>query len=218
MSDHENHTFTGSWNFTKTTANGIIRQENLTIEKIGQTYKCAWRIDEGNSQNDYAGIGMLVDNQLLISRYSIQAPFGGIGLYRQIGDSRSNSALWADTRDFHSLGSGIALRENVSDIFDGSYTVKYFMKGKETASFNLTIQKLENNNLYSLTWAKENTIVLHGIGMINNGQMALAWGQLSVDYELIILNIGKESGKLILHGPSALLSNPCTTEKIYSKC
>ncbi|WP_368487942.1 hypothetical protein [Clostridium sp. BJN0013] len=107
MSYYEDICFLGNWNLNE-------EQGTLNIEKTGETYKCTWKINKEDVQNEYLGIGMLVDNQLLISRFSNKVHGGGVGLYRPIGDLRSNSALWASTQNFNTLDSGIALREDTS--------------------------------------------------------------------------------------------------------
>jgi hypothetical protein len=70
----------------------------------------------------------LIDDKLLVSRYLKQVPIAGVGVYKQIGDLRSNSALWASTQNFDTLGSGVALRNETSESFEGNYKVRYFIK------------------------------------------------------------------------------------------
>jgi hypothetical protein len=199
--------FLGDWKLNE-------EQGTLNIEKTGETYKCIWKINKENNQHEYLGIGMFVDNQLLISRFSNKVPGGGIGLYKPIGDLRSNSALWASTKSLNVLGSGIALREDASEKFEGSYKVRYFLKGNEISNFNLNIRKKESCDLYSLTWAIEDNVILHGIGLINNKQIVLAWGGIDFEYELVILSIGNKN---TLNGKCALLNNSSITEEIYTK-
>ena len=193
-------------------------QGTLSIEKTGATYKCVWKIEEKNTKHECLGIGMMINNQLIISRASVQTPIGGIGIYRPIGDLRSNSSLWASFQKFDTLGSGIAVRKYSSENFDGNYKVRYFLNGTETAGgiFNLKIVK-RKNDLYSLTWDKEGNVIYHGIGMINNGEMALAWGDINIDHELIILDIVNENEKVILKAKCALLSKGIVTEEFYIK-
>lgn len=207
MSCYEDVCFLGEWKLGE-------EQGTLNIEKAGETYKCIWKINKENTQHEYSGIGMFVDNQLLISRFSNKVPGGGIGLYRPIGDLRSNSVLWASTKSFNVLGSGIALREDSSEKFEGSYKVRYFVKATETSNFNLNIIKKENNDLYLLTWSIGDNVILHGIGLINNTQMVLAWGGIDFEYEVVILNISSENR---LKGRCALLNNDSITEEIYAK-
>lgn len=57
-------------------------------------------------------------------------------------------------------------------------------------------------------------MILHGIGLINNRQMVLAWGGIDFEYEVVILNI---SNKNRLNGRCALLNNNSITEEIYAK-
>lgn len=209
MNCSEDTCFLGDWDFNE-------GQGTLSIEKTGETYKCTWKINKEDAQHEYLGIGMLVDNQLLVSRFSNKVPGGGVGLYRPIGDLRSNSALWASTQNFDTLGSGIALREEASESFEGKYKVRYFIKGNESPTYDLEIIKKERSDIYSLNWAINNEIKLHGIGMINNGQMILAWGGINFDYELVILNI--ENDKTILNGNCATLWSSSISKEILTKC
>ncbi|MCB2341087.1 hypothetical protein [Clostridium estertheticum] len=206
----------GSYNFTSFLGDWKLnnKQNVLNIEKTGETYRCVWKINGENTQDEYLGIGMIVDNQLYISRFLKQVPGGGIGLYKPIGDLRSNSSLWASTQNFNTLGSGITLRENASESFEGDYTVRYFIKGTESPVYNLKILKKKQSSLYSLTWDVNNEVKLHGVGVINNGQMVLAWGGVDFEYEVIILSIENEN---TLNGKCALLSNN-TTQESYTKC
>ncbi|MCB2309360.1 hypothetical protein LGL08_22660 [Clostridium estertheticum] len=207
MGSYNSTSFLGDWKLNN-------KQNVLNIEKTGETYKCVWKINGKNTQNEYLGIGMIVDNQLYISRFLKQVPGGGVGLYKPIGDLRSNSSLWASTQNFNTLGSGITLRENASESFEGDYTVRYFIKGTESPVYNLKIQKKKQSSLYSLTWDVNNEVKLHGVGVINNGQMVLAWGGVEFEYEVIILSIENEN---TLNGKCALLSNNITQES-YTKC
>ena len=206
MNCNEDTCFLGDWKFND-------EKDTLSIEKIGETYKCVWKINRENTQCEYLGIGMLVDNELFVSRFSSQVPVGGIGMYKPIGDLRSNSALWASTQNFNTLGSGIALREDASESFEGNYKVRYFIKGYETPAYDLNIlKKQQSNNLYDLNWALDDEVKLHGIGMTHNGQMVLAYGGIDFEYEVVILSIGSER---ILNGKCTLLSN--ITKEIYTK-
>lgn len=214
MFNIENRSYLGNWNFKiESPVEG-----SLNIQKTGEIYRCLWKIERENTKHEYLGIGMIVNNQLLVSRFLMQTPRGGIGLYKPIGDSRSNSALWASTQSFNTLGSGIALRKDSgSDKFEGSYIVRYFLNGDEIAMFNLEITELNQNGLYTLTWAQENNVESHGIGMINNREMAFAWGDPNIDYELIILDSVDDEERKMLKGKCALLSNGNVMEEIYIK-
>lgn len=172
----------------------------LTIEKTGETYKCLWsKLEEPFEY--YIGLGLLLENRLIVSRAKLKnendsLPSGGIGVYRPIGDNRSNSALWAKMNNFDTLGSGIALRKETSSSFEGAYKVRYYLKGYESPVFDLKIDKRDDIDLYSLTWALNNDIALHGIGMLTDGAMALAWGETKVNWELVILNLENEENIL----------------------
>ena len=186
---------------------------NLNIEKIGETYKCTWRRDKENSSYEYSGIGILIDDKLLVSRCLKQVPMAGVGVYKQIGDLRSNSALWASTQNFDTLGSGIALRNETSESFEGNYKVRYFIKEYESPVFDLKIiRRDQSDDLYDLSWSVNNQVQLHGIGTTNDRQMFLAYGGINFEYEVVILNIDNQ-GKL--SGKCASVRNSSVNEEIY---
>lgn len=207
MSCYEDICFLGTWNLNE-------EQGTLYIEKTGETYKCNWKINKEDAQHEYLGIGILVDNQLLISKFSNKVPGGGVGLYRPIGDSRSNSALWASTQNFNTLGSGIALREDTSENLEGNYKVRYFINGNESPTYDLRILKNEKNNVHSLNWSVNDTVIFHGIGMVDKGQMPLVYGGTNFDYELVILSIDNENG---LSSKCVSLSNSSITGEVYTR-
>lgn len=206
MNFYEEKYILGNWKFND-------GKGALSIEKIGETYKCAWKIDKENTCYEYFGIGIFVDNKLLVSRYQKQVPMAGIGVYNQIGDLRSNSALWASTQNFDILGSGIALRKETSESFEGNYRVRYFIKEYESPIFDLNIIKKEqSDNLYDLNWAVNNEVKLHGIGTIDNGQMYLAYGGVDFEYEVVVLS--NDSART-LNGKCASVSSCSINEEIY---
>lgn len=208
MNCYEDTCFLGDWNFND-------KKGTLSIEKIGETYKCIWKIDRENIHYEYLGIGILVDGELFVSRYLNQVPVSGIGMYNPIGDLRSNSALWASTQNFDTLGSGIALRQETSESFEGNYNVRYFIKGYESPVYDLKILKKEQSyNLYELNWSVNDKVKLHGIGTVHNGQMFLAYGGIDFEYEVVILSIENKS---TLNGKCALLRNSSIAEEIYIK-
>lgn len=206
MNCYEEKYILGNWKFND--GKGI-----LSIEKIGETYKCIWKIDKENTCYEYLGIGMFVDNKLVVSRYLKQVPVAGVGMYKQLGDLRSNSALWASTQNFDTLGSGIALRKERSESFEGDYKVRYFIKEYEAPIFDLKIIKKEqSDNLYYLNWSINNEIQLHGIGTIDNGQMFLAYGGVDFEYEVVVLSCENKS---TLNGKCASVSNFSINEEMY---
>lgn len=202
MSSYENTYFLGNWEL-------YDNQGTLSIEKIGETYKCAWKTNRDNTENEYLGIGILVDNKLFISRFLKEVPKGGIGIYNPIGDLRSNSALWASTQNFDTLGSGIALRGEASEDFEGNYKVRYFIKGNESPVYDLNIVKSYKSDVYSLKWSVNEELKLHGVGIADNEQMVLAWGGVEFEYEVVILKI-EIDGKL--NAKCALLKGSITEE------
>ncbi|WP_238947967.1 hypothetical protein [Clostridium sp. YIM B02569] len=206
MNCYKEKSVLGEWKFND-------GKGNLNIEKTGETYKCTWRRDEENSSYEYSGIGILVDDKLLVSRYLKQVPMAGIGMYKQIGDLRSNSALWASTQNFDTLGSGIALRNETSESFEGNYKVRYFIKEYESPVFDLKIIKKEkSDDLYDLSWSVNNEVQLHGIGMKHDRHMFLAYGGINFEYEIVILKIGNQD---TLSGKCASIRNSSVSEEIY---
>lgn len=208
MNSYEENRILGNWKFD----NG---KSILSIEKIGETYKCIWKIDKDNTCYEYLGIGMFVGNKLFVSRYLKQVPMAGIGMYKQIGDLRSNSALWASTQILGTLGSGIALRKETKESFEGDYKVRYFAKEYESPVFDLKIMKKEQNyDLYNLSWAINGEAKLHGIGTIDDEQMFLAYGGMDFDYEIVVLSNGDQN---TLCGKSASISTCNINEEIYTR-
>ncbi|MDR3594503.1 hypothetical protein [Clostridium sp.] len=206
MNCYEEKCILGNWKFND-------GKGTLSIEKIGEAYKCAWKIDKENTCYEYLGIGMFVDDKLLVSRYQKKVPMAGIGVYKQIGDLRSNSALWASTQNFDTLGSGIALRNETSESFEGNYRVRYFIKEYESPVFDLKIIKKEqSDNLYDLNWSVNNEVQLHGIGTIHNRQMFLAYGGVNFEYEVVVLSIHNQG---TLNGKCASIRNCSINEEIY---
>jgi hypothetical protein len=198
----------GNWKFND-------GEGTLSIEKIVETYKCIWKIQKENTCYEYLGIGIFVDNKLFVSRYLKKIPIAGIGMYKQIGDLRSNSALWASTQNFDTLGSGIALRKETSESFEGNYKVRYFIKEYESPTFDLKIIKKEqSDNLYDLTWAVNNEVQLHGIGIVDNGQMFLAYGGIDFEYELVVLSNVNENE---LNSKCVLITNCSINEEMYMR-
>lgn len=41
------------------------------------------------------------------------------------------------------------------------------------------------DKIYSLIWVIEDNIKLHGVGMVNNEQMVLAWAGIDINYIII---------------------------------
>lgn len=206
MNCYKEKFFLGNWKFNN-------EQGTLSIEKTGETYKCIWKIYRENAWYEYLGIGILADDKLFISRYLREIPVAGVGMYKHIGDLRSNSALWASTQNFDTLGSGIALRKKTSESFEGNYKVRYFIKEYESPVFDLKIIKNEqNDNLYELNWAVNTEVQLHGVGITHNEQMFLAYGGLSFEYELVVLSIENQS---TLNGKYASVRNCISNEEIY---
>lgn len=208
MSSFDEKYILGNWKYDN--GKGV-----LSIEKIGETYKCMWKIEKENTYDEYLGIGIIVDNKLFVSRYRKQVPMAGVGMYRKIGDLRSNSAMWASTQSFNILGSGIALRKETSESFEGNYKVRYFVKEYESPVFDLKIIKNEQNHkLYNLNWSINDEVQLHGIGTIDKEKMYLAYGGVNFEYEIGVFSSADQN---TLSSQYASVSNFNIKEEIYTR-
>lgn len=205
MSSYEDIHFLGNWKIEN-------NKGTLNIEKIGETYKCVWKIEKNNVQNEYLGIGILVCSKLYVSRFLKEIPKGGIGIYKPIGDLRFYSALWASTQKSDTLGSGIALRKETSENYEGEYKVRYFIGGNESPVYDLSITKNNQSDMYSLKWDVGEKPKLHGVGITDNDQMVLAWGEIDFEYEVVIINV---ESKDMLKAKYGLLNRGITEEKYY---
>ncbi len=196
-------------------------QGSLSIEKTQETFKCVWSLDVAPKQ-DYFGIGMLVGRKLYVSRFIQQdtgnclMPLGGVCTYKPIGDQRSLAVLWAGTDNFYSLGSGIAIRRERSESFEGSYEVRYFLRENEDR-FELKIKHAKSKNLYSLNWARKEQPLLHGIGMIMDGQMVIAWGELTVKWEVMILEFENKEGFSLLKCKRVAQRSNLVCEEVFER-
>ncbi|MEF9953535.1 MAG: hypothetical protein RR539_07050 [Clostridium sp.] len=174
---------------------GVWKESNqgksLSIIKEGEILRCLWTEVKGELEYKRSGIGILINNKLYVSRFSESASKVGIGIYKSIGDGRSNSALWASTQSLNTMGSGIAIRENISDGYEGKYKVRYFINGMESPTYDLSIVYIESE-IHSLQWSIDEKVKLHGIGVLDDDCMALAWGEVDFNYEVCILIIGKD--------------------------
>ena len=175
------YNFRGEW---KQAAHGQPERV-LRIERTGETWGCGWQSTGGEI---LSGIGMTVNGNIAAAMFERRAGIGGIGMYRPIGDHRSVSALWSSTQYPDTLGAGIAIRkDNDSDDFPGIYTVRYFHKGKEANQFDLHIE--QSGECYGLRWEKGGAAFLHGVGIIADGDMLLAWGSTDVNFRISVVGI-----------------------------
>ncbi len=143
---------------------------------------------------------------MIVSRFKQQdqndMPMGGVGLYKSIGDQRSLAALWAGTDNFCLLGSGIAIRKVISETLDGDYEIRYFLNEQED-KFDLKIEQRQNSEIFNLSWARKGHILLHGIGMIVDRQMVLAWGELATEWDVVVLSVEKKEDSCLLNSKRA---------------
>ncbi len=195
---------------------------SLLIERTKETYKCVWSSSCKEHSEDYIGIGILVDHKLYVSRF-IQRdihksvmPMGGIGVYKPIGDKRSFAALWAETDNFCSLGSGIVIRKESSEGFEGFFEVRYFLRENEDR-FELKIEQAKSKSLYSLKWARKEQTLLHGIGMIVDGQMVFAWGELATEWEVVVLSVEKQEDSCLLNSKRVAQESNLVCEEVFRR-
>ncbi len=210
--------FSGKWNMISPTGS---TPGSLSIERTNETYKCVWSLDVAPMQ-DYIGIGMLVGRKLYVSRFKQRdtsnclMPLGGVCTYKPIGDQRSLAALWAGTDNFYSLGSGIAIGRERSEGFEGSYEVRYFLRENEDR-FELKIEHTKSKSLYSLRWARKEQPFLHGIGMIVDGQMVIAWGELTVKWEVMILEFKNKEDFSLLNSKRVAQESNVVCEEVFER-
>lgn len=76
---------------------------------------------------------------------------------------------------------------------EGNYFVRYFVGAQETASFDVKIESTDNNEIYSLSWYKEEQKILHGVGTFLDDSLVFAWGGIDFRYNLHSLHICKEN-------------------------
>jgi len=157
-------TFCGNWE-----NNG----RKIIIQQQEKTFFCSL------SQKN---IGIIFNNDLIVSEFDDGAQSGGIGVYSPIGDGYSNYALWSSTGIIGQLGSGIALKSDESLGFDGEYNVRYYVGNRDGDSFIVRIGRVGNGSIYKLSWFKENKNTLHGIGFMIENSLAFAWGSIDHKY------------------------------------
>jgi hypothetical protein len=195
---------------------------SLSIEKTGETYKCVWRSDKEYPEY-YFGLGIAAGHKLYVSRFkqrdthSNVMPPGGVAVYKPIGDRRSLAALWAETDNFCALGSGIAIRKESGESFAGNYEIRYFEHGLEVARFNLTIAKRSNEKCYRLNWDREEKQIFHGIGMVVDRQMVVAWGELATDWEAAVLNVKNQGKGCLLKSRRVSQKNNVICEETFAR-
>lgn len=177
--------YRGEWKSTM----DVQPERILRFERTGETWGCEWRSTGGSI---LSGIGMTVNGNIAAAMFDGRAGIGGIGMYRPIGDHRSVSAFWSSTQYPDTLGAGIAMRkENDSDGFPGIYTVRYFHKGKEANQFDLHIE--QSGECFGLRWEKAGVSHLHGVGIIVNGDMILAWGSTDMNFHVSAVAINGDT-------------------------
>ncbi|MEG2892331.1 MAG: hypothetical protein RR840_03110 [Clostridium sp.] len=174
--------FIGRWKSRDT-------QDIINISKTDDTYSVRWGLENDDTYS-YQGIGIYVEGNLVVAKAPLKAIKYGIGIYKPIGDRKSNSALWASTQNKGILGSGIAIREDVSNNYEGHYKVRYFINGIESPLYDLDIVS-STKNTYNLTWSIEGITKLHGTGIIDNSKMILAWGEIGFTYDVNIISINE---------------------------
>jgi len=172
--------FCGNWK-----NNGKI----LSIQKNEKTLSCS--LPRKN-------IGIIFNNDLVVSEFDDTAHSAGIGVYSPIGDGRSNFALWSSLGTKGQLGSGIALKCDESPGFAGEYNVRYFVGNHESASFLVKIVRAANEGIHKLSWFIDSNIVLHGIGFLINDSLAFAWGSTDRKFDFNRFCCCFDNGKIKL--------------------
>lgn len=164
--------FCGKW---------LDSDETIEIYNTGKTFKCSL-----TNEN----IGIPFRNSLLIAEFD-HAAQGGIGVYSPVGDGSSLVALWSSSNIVGRLGTGIALKSVGSAVIEGDYFVRYFVGAQETKSFVVKIESNHSNEIYSLSWYKEDQKILHGVGTLLGDSLVFAWGSIDFKYHLHFLQICK---------------------------
>jgi len=148
------------------------------------------RIEKG-SVTTYTGLGILFNGTLYVSRiHSSEAnfkPIGGIGIYSPVGDTNSFYALWTSFRIYDKLGSGVGVKKSDHDIFyEGQFYIQYYDVVNGFKSFDLIIDEInEEEGISLLNWSSSGKTCLRGIGMKDEENMALAWGDPDLAWEIV---------------------------------
>jgi hypothetical protein len=168
--------FCGNWKFD---------DKILSIQKNRKIFTCS--LIRKN-------IGIIYNNNLVVSEFDDTVQSAGVGVYNQIGDGSSLYALWASIGAKGHLGSGIALKYDESSEFDGEYNVRYFVQNHDRGSFLVKIGRAENESIYKLSWYKDNANVLHGIGFLIENSLAFAWGSINCKFDFSRFHYCVDSG------------------------
>lgn len=168
--------FCGGWK-----SNGKV----FLIQKNEKTFTCSL---PGKN------IGLIFNNDLVVSEFEDTAQRAGIGIYSPIGDGGSIYALWSSVSINGQLGSGIGLKCDESPGLEGEYNVRYFVRNQERGLFFAEIERTGNESIYKLSWYVDNKKVLHGIGFLIKGSLAIAWGDINHKFDINRFCYGIENG------------------------
>ena len=83
--------------------------------------------------------------------------------------------------------------------------------------FELIIKQARRKSLYSLNWARKAQTLLHGIGMIVDGQMVIAWGELTVKWEVVILELENKEGFSLLNSKRVAQESNLVCEEVFER-
>lgn len=161
--------------------------KSIEITNSNKTFECSLA---------RANIGIVFKNSLIISEFDDDVQAGGVGVYSPVGDGSSYFALWSNTRIAGLLGSGIALKSDKSGDFAGEYSVKYFIGKNEVNSYVVNIECAENKEIYKLAWLQEGHKILHGIGIMIEDSLAIAWGSVNCQFDLDIFSFADNFNSL----------------------
>ena len=103
-------------------------------------------------------------------------------------------SLWSSIETVGELGSGIAIKSDETPGFIGEYTVKYFVKTRESETFTVKIDADKTKNIYKLYWFLEGKIVSHGIGLVENNSLLFSWGDTDNKFDLSMFSISEKNG------------------------
>lgn len=173
--------FLGKW---------ICNGKSIDIKSVNKkTFVCSFK---------RSNIGILFNNSLIVSEFDDDVQSGGVGVYSPVGDGSAYAALWSNTKLSGLLGSGIALKSEVSDGIIGEYSVKYFVGKNEVNSFDVMIDYANSKEIYNLAWYKNGQKALHGIGVMIGDSLAIAWGSIACQFDLDILSYNSDHSDAIL--------------------
>lgn len=163
--------FIGKWNYNN---------KQIEILKENHTFTTFFK---------RPSLGISFKDSIIFSEFDENVQVAGIGVYSPVGDGNSLYALWSSIKISGSLGSGIALKSDNTSNLTGEYFVRYFVKNTEVNSFNVKIDKTNNEEVYNLSWFINNQKVLHGIGIMIDNSLVFSWGSTNCLFDLHLFDL-----------------------------